>query len=59
MTKIVWTRFLITYNTSPNSVITTMKYPTPVKTDPGRNHTANVQFQKPTRYREANPAYNK
>ena len=31
MTKIVWTRFPITYISRPNSIITTMKYPTSVK----------------------------
>ena len=56
MTKIVWTRFPITYITRPNSNITTMKYPTPVKTGSGRSRTANEMGYRAARYREANRA---
>ena len=57
MTKIVWTLFPITYITRPNSIITTMKYPTPVETDAGRNRMANELNCRAARYREANRAY--
>ena len=52
MTKIVWTRFPITYIIRPNSIITTMKYPTPVKTDAGRDRTADKRNCGAARYRE-------
>ena len=58
MTKIVRTRFPITYITRPKSIITTMKYLTPVKTDAGRDRTANKRNWRAARYREANRACN-
>ena len=56
MTKIVWIRFPIIYITRPNNIITTTKYPTPIKTDPGRSRTANVRNYILARYRETNQA---
>ena len=53
MTKIVWIRFPITYITRPNSTITTMKYPTTVKT-----HAVGIKrhkFQFEERHATAKP----
>ena len=57
MTKIVQTPFTITYITRPNSFITTMKYPAPVKTNPDKSQTANVSNYRAARYRGANRAH--
>ena len=53
MTKIARSQFPITYITRPNSTITTMKYPTTVKT-----HAAGVERRKyyfEERHATANP----